>query len=74
MHRYNLRILGLCETRWNGIGQTRLVSGDTIIYSGQEEDQPHVYGVGLLMTPEAKFTLLGTSVTKDYHSKIQLKG
>ena len=58
MHRYNLRILGLCETRWNGIGQTRLASGDTIIYSGQEEGQPHMYGVGLLMTPEAKRSLL----------------
>ena len=58
MHRYNLRILGLCETRWNGIGQTRLASGDTIIYSGQEEDQPHMHGVGLLMTPEAKKSLL----------------
>ena len=43
MHRYNLKILGLCETRWNGSGRTRLTSGDTIIYSGQEEGQPHMY-------------------------------
>ena len=24
MHRYNLKMLGLCETRWNGTGRTRL--------------------------------------------------
>ena len=36
MHRYNLKLLGLCETRWTGTGRTRLASGDTIIYSGQE--------------------------------------
>ena len=58
MHRYNLKILGLCETRWTGTGRTRLTSGDTIIYSGQEEGQPHMHGVALLMTPEATRTLL----------------
>ena len=58
MHRYDLKILGLCETRWNGTGRTRLSSGDTIIYSGQEEGQPHTHGVALLMTPEATRALL----------------
>ena len=58
MHRYQLKILGLCETRWNGRGKMRLASGDTIIYSGHEEDQPHTHGVALLMTPEANQALL----------------
>ena len=58
MHRYNLKLLGLCETRWTGTGRTRLSSGDTIIYSGQEEGQPHTHGVALLMTPEATQALL----------------
>ena len=57
MHRYNLKLLGLCETRWTGTGRTRLASGDTIIYSGQE-GQPHTHGVALLMTPEATRALL----------------
>ncbi len=56
--RYNLKILGLCETRWTGSGQTRLTSGDTIIYSGQAEGQPHVHGVALLMSQEAAQSLL----------------
>ena len=58
MHRYNLKILGLCETRWIGTGRIRLTSGDTIIYSGQAEGQPHMHGVALLMTPEATRALL----------------
>ena len=52
-------MLGLCETRWTGrTERTRLASGDTIIYSGQEEGQPHTHGVALLMTPEVTRALL----------------
>ena len=58
MHRYNLKMLGLCETRWNGTGRTRLTSGDTIIYSGHDEGHPHIRGVALLLTPEVAQALL----------------
>jgi hypothetical protein len=47
-----LEDIDLCETRWKGTGLTRLTSGYTILYSGHEEGQPHMQGVGLLMTPE----------------------
>ena len=63
MHRYDLKILGLCETRWTGSGRTRLSSGDTIIYSGREEGQPHSHGVALLMTSEATQALLSWEPT-----------
>jgi hypothetical protein len=54
MRRYNIKVLGLCETRWNGSGQTRLSSGETIIYSGHEDaDHDHTQGVALLLAPEA---------------------
>ena len=58
MKRYNLKILGLCETRWTGTRRTRLTSGDKIFNSGYEEGQPHMHGVALLMTPEATRALL----------------
>ena len=58
MHRYNLKILGLCETRWTGAGRTRLTSGDIIIYSGPHEGQPHTHGVALLMASETAQALL----------------
>ena len=58
MHRYNLNMLGLCETRWNGTGRTRLTSGDTIIYSRHEEETPTRPWSSLLLTPEAAQALL----------------
>ena len=30
MHCYNLKMLGLCEPRWNGTGRMRLTSGNAI--------------------------------------------
>ena len=57
MHRYQQKILGLCETRWTGTGRTSLADGNTIIYSGNE-GQPHTHGVVLLMTSEATRALL----------------
>lgn len=54
MRSYNITVLGLCESRWNGSGRTRLTSGETIIYSGHEDlGHDHTQGVALMMTPEA---------------------
>ncbi|XP_013780381.1 craniofacial development protein 2-like [Limulus polyphemus] len=59
MRRYNIKVLGLCETRWNGSGQTRLSSGETIIYSGHEDaDHDHTQGVTLLLASEATRALM----------------
>ncbi|XP_013775841.1 craniofacial development protein 2-like [Limulus polyphemus] len=54
MRRYNIKVLGLYETRWNGSGQTRLSSGETIVYSGHEDvDHDHTQGVTLILASEA---------------------
>lgn len=37
MEGYQLNILGISECRWTGAGRMRLVSGENIIYSGNEE-------------------------------------
>lgn len=59
MKRYNIMVLGLCETRWNGSGQTRLTSGETIIHSGHEDqDHNHTQGVAIIMTPKATKALM----------------
>ncbi|XP_059147249.1 craniofacial development protein 2-like [Physella acuta] len=59
MRRYKLKVLGLSETRWNGSGQTRLVSGETVVYSGHEdEDHKHTQGVAIMMSPEATNALI----------------
>ena len=58
MSQYKLTILGLCETRWTWSGQICLATGDTLIYSGhEEEDAPHT-GVGLQLSKGAARVLL----------------
>ncbi|CAJ1055441.1 hypothetical protein C0Q70_14465 [Xyrichtys novacula] len=59
MKRYNIALLGLSESRWNGSGQTRLTSGETIICPGHEDlGHDHTQGVALMMTPEATKALM----------------
>ncbi|CAH8560374.1 unnamed protein product, partial [Heterobilharzia americana] len=33
MRRYNIEVLGICESRWNGSGLSKLSTGESIIYS-----------------------------------------
>ena len=47
--RYKIGILGISECRWNGFGRLRTNDGDTIIYSGREEDDVHSSGVAILI-------------------------
>lgn len=50
MRNYNLQVLGLCETRWTNSGETRLSTGESLIYAGHEDaDTPHTEGVGIMM-------------------------
>ena len=59
MRRYSIKVLGLCETRWNGSGQTRLDTGETIIFSGHEDlNHDHSQGVALMLSPEAAKALI----------------
>ena len=60
MERYNLDILGLCETRWTQAGKVKINSGQTIIYSGHEEDNaPHTEGVAIMLSKDAEKALIG---------------
>ena len=61
MKEYNIDILGLCETRWIQAGQTRLSTGETIIYSRGHEDSnaPHTQGVAIMMSEKASKSLIG---------------
>ena len=59
MNTYKLSVLGLAETRWNTFGECRLQTGETLLYSGKEnEDDPHEAGVGLLLSAKANQSLL----------------
>jgi exonuclease III len=59
MQQYHLTVLGLCETRWNTFGETKFQTGETLLYSGKEnEDDPREAGVALLLTKEATKSLM----------------
>ena len=55
---YNITVLGLCETRWLQSGQVRLQTGETVLYSGHEQDNAPHTGVALMLSPEAKRSLI----------------
>ena len=60
MNNYKLDLLGICETRWKKSGECRLSSGQTVIYSGNLEDNAiHSEGVGIMLTGQAKQAMLG---------------
>ena len=60
MRNYQLTILGISEARWNGSGQTRLSTGELVLYSGQEEDgAPHTHGVAFMLSKTAQKSLIG---------------
>ena len=49
MQRYKISILGVSECRWSGFGRLRTQTGETILYSGIEDDV-HQSGVAIVMS------------------------
>ena len=48
MRRYNLHVLGVSESRWIGTGRLKTVSGETVLYSGRD-DELHREGVAIIL-------------------------
>ena len=58
MIRYNIQILGLCETRWLNFGEKK-IQNIKLIYSGHtHNDASHTYGVGLMMSEQSQKSLI----------------
>ena len=63
MEGYHLDMLGISECRWTGAGRIKMASGQTIIYSGDEE--MHEGGVAIMISQQAVKSLMEwTPVTK----------
>lgn len=58
VHNYNLLFVGICETRWPGVGENITSDGFTFLYSGKPENLPRSSGVGFLLTKRAKRALI----------------
>ena len=49
MTRYGIGILGISECRWSGFGRLKARTGETIIYSGRDDDV-HQSGVAIIIS------------------------
>ena len=59
MGSYGLQVLGLCETRWIQAGQSKLSTGELILYSGHAEiNAHHTEGIGIMLSKEAQKVLI----------------
>ena len=57
LNHYNLDLMGIAEARWTGSGKQQLATGETIIWSGRQDNNHHE-GVALLLRKETAKTLL----------------
>ena len=75
MNQYHLTLLGMCEVRWNSHGETRLQTGEVLLYSGKDsdDDRHEAGGVSLLLSKHATkspMDRVGTSVRPHRHCSI----
>ena len=74
MVKRDIDVMGISETHWTGQGKLQLPGGETIIYSGREDDI-HRGGVGILMSKSATRALMDWTPINEriiqarYHSK-----
>ena len=74
MTNRGIDIIGISETHWTGQGQMELADGETIIYSGRDDDN-HRQGVGILMSKAAARSLIDWTPVNEriiqarYHSQ-----
>ena len=57
MDRYGIDILGISECRWTGHGKVKLCTGESVSFSGRN-DNLHHHGVAFMISKEAEKTLL----------------
>jgi len=71
MNQMKIQIMGISEYRWIGAGRMKLSSGETVLYSGRDDDQ-HMQGVAIMMTPEATKALIDWSPIDEKMIKARL--
>ena len=59
MRKYKISILGVSEARWTLSGKAKILTGETILYSGHDkENAQHTEGVAIIMSPQANQSLI----------------
>jgi len=73
MRRYDIAVLGICESILNGSGCTTIATGEQVVYPRHGNEQhAHTEGVAFMMSKSAAKVLVGSCVTEDHHCTIQL--
>jgi hypothetical protein len=57
MNKYDIDILGISECRWTGYGKVKLNTGESVIFSGRE-DNLHHHGVAIMISAKAEQSLM----------------
>lgn len=57
MRCYNLHILGVSKSRWTGSGRIKTSTGETVLFSGRDDNQP-CEGVSIILKKEVEKGLL----------------
>lgn len=73
MRRYHLDILGVSESRWTGSGRIRTRTGETVLYSGRD-DQHHKEGVAIIIKKGMEKAIMEWEPINSRLMKIRLKG
>ena len=64
MGKYGIDVLGISECRWAGFGRMRVQTGETLLYSGRDDDA-HLSGVAMLLSRKAASCLISWSSVND---------
>lgn len=74
MSKYKLSILGISEARWNSFGEFKTVNGNTLLYSGREDEHDaHREGVAILLNKETKKSLMNWQPVSNRILTVRLK-
>ena len=72
MNRYNLHILGVSERRWTGAGRQRTGTGETVLYSGRD-DNMHFEGVAIILKKRLEKSLIQWKPVNSRIIKVRLR-
>ncbi|RUS75817.1 hypothetical protein EGW08_016409 [Elysia chlorotica] len=73
MRRYNLHVLGVSESRWTGTGRLKTSTGETVLYSGRDDDL-HREGVAVILKKGTEKSLMEWKPINSRLLKVRLRG
>ena len=73
MRNYNMHILGISESRWTGTGRHKTNTGETVLYSGRDDNQHHE-GVAIILKKGMEKCLMEWKPVNSRLMKVRLWG